>query len=301
MWDIFTYCRCAAAYPDKRDYLKRGLGIAARWRRCRTFWAPHLRLCKQFQMDALTGKGSAGALAVLGAGRLLDIEQSLLLNNFEQVDLFDADPGALSAWKALARQTGPNRKIAFRVEDITSTIEIWTKGFQSFLSSQPRNDERLCAFLSALDTSAPAFREMKYDAIYSINLLSQIPIFWRDRAHRLMKCFWKINPTELPEGVDQALGRSMRALERSHIAALDSSGAELILLITDIEIFYYQRDQARWESEVVLDAEAVRFRNFDQTRMQHWYWHILPQGPESRGFGAIHRVAAYEFRAKNLK
>jgi len=231
---------------------------------------------------------------------LLDIDARLLLDKFARIDLFDSDPSAVPYWNKLSRQVEPKQIISKHLVDLTGAIDAWTKSLAKFLSTTKPCEHTLCTFLSELHAPPPVFLMNRYHAMFSINILSQIPIFWRDRTIKLISTFWGIKPDGISIHLNQAIHMSMQRLLDGHLEGLDRSGAELLVLITDTEIYYYRRDQSSWQVETAVDFESFRWRNYFCTRQQSWLWHILPQGLEDADHGVIHRVEAYELRRDTM-
>ncbi|MDD5364280.1 MAG: hypothetical protein PHR30_02975 [Gallionellaceae bacterium] len=79
----------APATARRFGHLAESIAIAARHRRCRAAWAPHLAASRQALLEsARTAPGQRIAL-VLGSGHLLDVPLAELAGSFESVWLID--------------------------------------------------------------------------------------------------------------------------------------------------------------------------------------------------------------------
>ncbi|RIL03087.1 MAG: hypothetical protein DCC75_13050 [Proteobacteria bacterium] len=296
---ILRYLLNSLRYPTLSDFASSGLGIEARFERCKPYWAKHLELTKAFQAASLGEARRAGSLAVLGAGRLLDLDLEALSRKFAQIHLFDADPGSLPFWKKAAGDLGSNCKLEFHLADLSGVLQSWTALLREALK---RGSEmaviELLNSLSEPDVPAPPLR---FDCLISLNLLSQIALFWRDRVHDLVKRNLKIDTDEnglYRSELQPALERSMILLENQHLKLLSSWEAEEVILICDIERYYYQSDKAPWLCERAISADLpAMLGNLELCNHPwSWLWHIAPQGVEQSSYGIIHRVEGRHYR-----
>jgi hypothetical protein len=100
------------------DFERMGSAIEQRFRRCAPWWRPHLEATATFVSHNVPESSS---VAVLGAGRLLDIDLVGLLSKCRHVHLFDADSSAVSRWKAVSgREYG--RRVFGHVLDLTGSM-----------------------------------------------------------------------------------------------------------------------------------------------------------------------------------
>jgi hypothetical protein len=289
-------------YPNFRDFISMGLGIEARHKRCQKYWAAHLDLCKQFQRQALEDLPAGGAVAILGAGRLLDVDIDLVTKKFSAVDLYDADPKVLRSKSQLLKS---NSKISVRcfVEDVTGCLADWTAQLKQILIEHPGNLKVLTNFFIDLNASTKYRLHSQYQAILSVNLLSQICLYWRDRVHQLLSQTWGFETDDQGnyEGpVQEALEESMAKLQAQHLDLLSSAQSDRILLITDRYFHYYTSDQAPWMTEPALwipNAETrIELQDYEVIESSSWLWHIAPQGIEQEDYGSIHEVIASAFK-----
>lgn len=297
MLGLIKRCRSIVSHPQYRDFADMGLGIEARYRRCAEYWARHLALSRDFQAKHLSRARDGGSVVVLGAGRLLDVNQEALLEHFSAIDFYDADPTLAGAWQSFKGKLNPYQSFAGHISDITCAMQPWTEMLSDFLESGQQGGERgLVSLLEQLPLGTGALNQVRSDAIVSANLLSQIPIYWRERVHGLLERKWGAVTDEHGEygrPLQQALERSMNRLQQQHINQLAASRAETILLLTDVKLHYYTRNQAHWQThEALYIPESFTLAGYRECDRQSWLWHIVPQGIEEQEYGAIHEVQA---------
>jgi len=276
-------------YPAWRDFTSMGAGIEARYDRCRDFWEPHLRLSREFVSVALAGMSPGARVAILGAGRLLDVPLAALLDEGREVHLFDIDPGCARVWA----KAGRGRAVVPHLTDLTGSFVAWTEQLERCVRSAGCRCSDVESLLSELSPGSTVPLD-GFGLVVSLNLLSQIPIYWRDRveaAVRRLDPRWSDEPS-----FERALAESCRRLQAHHLRSLAASGARQIVILTDTDFFYYRRDEARWQSEASLYIGPVELVGYAPLRRDSWLWHIAPQGVEEQAYGSIHRVAALEFR-----
>lgn len=291
---LLSQIRCL--YDKGRaDFIKMGLGIEARYRRAKKFWTNHVELCKAFQAKSLEGYRQGGKVAICGAGPLIDINIPLVKGIFSEVALYDANPTLKRKW----RREFSGLTVDCRVCDLTGALDKWTSDIKELLKAHP-NEEKLTIFLSSLDADGLA-PPLHADVVFSINLLSQLPIYWRDRVHMLLKRHLSLdtdNRGNFREPLQAALEQSMMQLQARHLDLLTRSGAKRIILISDLEFLYYRSDVAAWQPERALYVDLPRGINgYNVALMDGWFWHIAPQGIEEAQYGCFHDVRAYLFTA----
>jgi hypothetical protein len=297
---LLSYYRARFQYPQFKDYVDMGLGIEARYLRCKPYWKRHLELSKGFQSGACSEQNVSGKIAILGAGRLFDVPLDSLAKRFSEISLFDADPIAERSWDRSKRNLPRDCRLFGFLEDVTDTVDEWTARIKNFLETHRRDLKSLAEFLDSLKVGTKVFRN--YDAIVSLNLLSQIGIYWRDRVEQSVAVRWLTDTDEsgkFPEPLQSALSRSIERLERQHLDALSQSAASLVVLIYDTHFLYYTKDKAPWLAEPSLKISSdIPLSGYDQCANDTWFWHIAPQGIEYPDYGIIHQVCAKAFKRR---
>ncbi len=291
---LLKYLWRAGQYPSARDFLSMGLGIEARYERCKAHWSKHLQLSKVFQRRALIGLEGA-RIAVLGAGRLLDLDTETLAEVAAEVDLFDADPGVLGTWNLLKRRARHN--VNFHTHDITGTLANWEACLRTEVFWNERDALEILSALK-LPESTLCFKE--YDCIISLNIMSQLSIYWRDRANKILKRKLGQALAESPQ-IQKALDSNARLLEEQHINQLQESAAKELLLLSDDRFYYYKDTQSLWQEEAALQIDIPQeLEGYNLTGSNSWLWHIAPQHIENVEYGEIHRVRALRWSRGGL-
>jgi hypothetical protein len=139
-----------------------------------------------------------------------------------------------------------------------------------------------------------AWEDERFDGVISLNLVGQIPIYWRDRVVAAAG--------DLTQDEESALLGSMSRLQAAHVKAVKERPQCWSILITDTEYYTYNVDHAEWEVEPALHGAAARELAMTPSRMLKqgascWLWHLVPQFVESEHEGHIHRVEASAWRA----
>jgi hypothetical protein len=283
------------------SYLRAGLGIEIRARKLAMHWRPHQDRSREAQRRWV-GESSGGRLAVLGAGRLLDFEHALA-KRFEHLRFVDADPLCQPFWK---RQHPRHEPV---IADVSGCLAGWTESLPPSASWQ----ETLSAISRqrALVPDAPWLQDCH--SILSLNLLSQIPIVWQERAEaHLCKRFGSRWTKAREEEWLTAVEPGARSLIESHLAMLNQSGARRVLLITDLAYIEYKAERRYsrklfapppdirgFEAEdAMYGVEHPSLSNYTRVDADQWLWHISPQGIESRKSGSVHVVGSFAFERR---
>jgi hypothetical protein len=302
---LLQYLWLKLRYPALSDFLSEGFGIAARAERSKDFWRKHLDLTIDFQRQAIGMlTPPPGSFLVLGAGRLLDLDQSSIARLGSQITLVDADPGAQSAWKPFLKEAASRgSSVKCVLQDLTGRLAMWTKATRLWLRKNPKSGpEDFSGFLKTLTGSRRVARRQlePHEVVISLNILSQIPIYWRERLvgilRRLRPDFTTDNQELLPE-IDLANGELCGLLQREHLADLKRLATRLLILVADQEFYFYESQQSQWQVEsACFEFDTLGVMNRQVALRDSWLWHIAPQGIEQEEYGVIHKVSAYAFK-----
>lgn len=292
MRSFLTYWWHALRNPELKPFIEMGLGIAARNQRCQSFWAPHLACSKDFQMRILESRGKReGSCAILGPGRLLDVPYQSYQACFDKVDCFDADPGAAGEFsrKRLAR---PQDR--YVVQELTGVISNWRRQILELAEQRGRFDlGQWIEQLDALEILIGRFKE-RYQMVVSINLLSQISIYWRDFVEDLWTDYF--DTSDIPAELEEALLRTEARLQKAHLDQLRATQAPEVVLVTDRFALNYERDKSGWIEENLLAVDfPLQLKGYWLRASDTWLWHIVPQGIESSDSGVIHQVHGFYY------
>ncbi len=292
MLRYLRYLYYRALFPRSRDFLNMGMGIEARAERCAQTWLPHLRSSKDFQMRALSQLGHGSVASVLGAGRLLDIDADLLVAKFLETRLYDADP---SSRRVALGKFPRGYAVNFTLTEISGVLDRWTQALDLFLRGEAFDLDKLAAFLRELRLGDAPILLAGSTHVFSVNLLSQIPIYWRDRAQALIEQRWGVvanEQGELTEPLQAALLASMARLQSGHLRLLNESGAHGLILIFDTDIEYYKNLEILLRQRLLLVSPESELKNFTPLYRDNWTWEVSPQGIEQSEYGVRHLVQA---------
>ena len=261
------------------DFERMGRGIEERFIRCKKWWEPHLECSRNFIQRHLR---ESKCIGVLGAGRLLDLDLELLLARCEAVHLYDADAGSVAWWQ---RAAGAHygKRVFGHIQDCTSTMEGWSAELRRYSARDDLSD-----FLMACRAPIPDWSHNWFDGVISLNLLGQIPLYWRDRV-------LQVKPT-LSESEWGALSCSMAELQQRHIEGVLTQPQAWSILITDTEYYFYHSDESMWRVEPALFGKVSQELHdsfVTQGISNAWLWHLAPQYIECDDEGEIHRVEAF--------
>ncbi len=277
LWDRYRW-------DSPWDYLNMGLGIEARRERNLDKWRKHLEYSQAFQREQLADLKEF-SVAILGAGRLYDVPSAFYSERCRQVALYDWDVGALRSWRAWRRKD----RISLKMNccDVLGTLARWSQ----VLVKPPGNLNEALEILSELNIDYDYVPRIEADVVISLNILSQLSVYWWDRVER-----WLGEDLISNNAIIKALERSCARLEMAHLHQLESSGASRIILLADRYLHYYQEPITKWQTE---DALLVQFPDviagYNKVATDSWFWHIAPQGVEQPDYGEIREVWAISF------
>ena len=282
--------------PSRKDFISGGFGISERYKRCKQYWAPHLKLSKEFIAAALRGLEDSEIL-ILGAGRLLDVPLLQACSHARRITLVDADPAAVSSWKAAERSLPPTTKLCQVLTDVSGRLDEWT----AELSAQPRNisllaaEKALCSLLAP--SAPPSLPASPSECVISVNLLSQIPIFWEDRVRTAWPHLAQGPEDLFDPHLEQALTETKNRLIDEHLAMLERLSTSRVILLSDLLFHYYTKDKSEWRTEPALGyVRDLTIPGFNVVTKDSWLWHLAPQGIERQEYGEIHTVGALDLR-----
>ena len=233
---------------------REAVAIAARHRRCRAAWQPHLAAVKSFTLDAADTAPGRDTAVVLGSGLCLDVPLDELCARFRQVVLVDAHhPRTV---RALAKKRPGLRLVTV---DVTGMAGVAVRAARQG-SGLP----------DPVPVPAP-LPGLHPDFTISLNLASQLPI-----------PYYKI----LDGRVDAAaLQRFCRGLIEAHFAWLAGLPGRVSLVC--------DRSWERVSGDEVIESrdalEGVTPPRPDRT----WTWDIAPRPEESHAYDRRNRVWGY--------
>jgi hypothetical protein len=244
--------------PGRRmGHLAESIAIAARARRCRTAWAPHLKACREALLASIAACPQRRVALVLGSGPLLDLPLTQLSRHFESVWLVDLVHPLSARWQA--RRLANVRLIE---HDVTACLGDLSVGSAPDLDGLAR---RLPGrFLD----------EPRIDWVVSLNLVSQLP--------RLPLRWLGMRFASLADVSRQEFAL---ALMRNHLAYLRRFDAA-VCLIADLEQTTLAADGS------LLEHTDLRPLLRDWKVDAEWRWDVAPTGEMRGSISSWHRVAA---------
>lgn len=256
LFELYQYLTSPCPRPIKEmGYLKELIGMAARHRRCRDAWGPHLRHCRDWIVEAMADCPRRDRVVVLGSGLLNDVPVDDLSQGFEDVVLVD-----ILHLPVVRKALKPYDNIRLVEFDITGFVEPLyervTKG---------------------ADLSVPEHADIPAngaDLVVSLNILSQLPI--------LPFAYGEKKQCPLEEGVG-------RALIKGHLKALSELDAR-VCLISEVEQLLCQGDEVI-ERDDPLHGETIP--QDLKGRSNSWDWRFAPHPERHPDYDLTYRIEGF--------
>ncbi len=293
--DLATYLYFLCSRHKALDFVSMGLGIQARFKRHNREWQAHLEHTKQFVAENIADLGPGETVAVLGAGRLYDFPLKSVCAQRLAVDLYDYDPSLKREWRRI--QAGAHCLRHFYFDDLTGVLELWSQELRSY--SGERTPGNVGAFLRSLPQRHPPHYDLPqgYGCVVSLNILSQLGLYWRDRAGGTLA---RMGITSEDDGsyadtIEDAFRECNAALERAHLESIERSRPAAAVVICDRSYLFYTNDNSGWSEQPALTMSPALER-YQAVKESGWFWHIAPMSRERIGFGEIHEVTAFAYQ-----
>ncbi len=254
------------------DFVDQGIGLRVRSKKFKYHWHKHFECCKQFILKAFEVLPEVKSVLVLGAGMLNDFPAQQLLAKGYNLYLIDLDPCCEVLWKSLQQQY-PGQ-VEYQISDVSGRLQHWSKLIESGL-----NEKDLKESLFSVGQTEVTGR--KYDLVVSLNILSQLGVFWKDRFHQVFK-----------DRNQDLMAETSALLEKEHLNLLRKCSADYFLIISDRYFHYYKIDQANWQTESATQIDFYSELNKERESEESWLWHLRPAGEEGLDYGEIHHVTA---------
>lgn len=269
-----------------------GRGIERRASKMAAYWDPHLQQSKLAQ-QRWAGVATGREVAILGAGQLMDVDLDALAKSYQTLWLIDADPISVTTWRNL------RVPVRWDLADVSGVQKTWTLNMERTTGSWQK-------FLHAIgDLPCPAdcCFAAEADGVISLNLLSQIPVVWQDILEEILNSrFGHDFVAKREQQWLMAFAPKARWLVEQHLAMLASSGANNVLIITDLEYGHYAdliANAAYMSALYGVNLESDRsalLPGYSLDWKELWDWHISPLGFESKKQGTVHKVGAFAFK-----
>lgn len=296
MLNTFRYIYYRLRHPDFSDFIAHGMGLASREKQARADWANHLQRCLDAEAQALAASPDLKhSLAVLGAGRLFDFNAPAALAACKEIALYDADPGARSAWRQLQKQAKrQDCAVTFHLGDLSGCVLRWSGGLDATLQ-RAATWEAVFEYLSAQRAGRPPRLAGSPTTIFSLNILSQLPLFLRDRLLRSLHRagLLRSEDDDPPEQIRVELQRLYKELQEQHLSLLNESGADTVLVLTDLTYCYYLPEGQQREQALAMAEPSLQYYTLQWS--DRWRWDIAPPGTDGMKFGTWHEVGGYRF------
>lgn len=283
--------------PELSDFVDMGLGIEARASRCADAWRPHFEAVHALEQAAIARVAGMPSLAVLGAGRLLDLAADIP-GRVSRMDLYDLDPSARRGAIVKCRRCP---EVKFHLLDLSGGVLTWKRALGKLICQKPTPDpEYLSQQLDAFEISPPSLVE-RADVLFSLNVLGQIPLYWRDAAAAMLERACGVELDEhgdLPIPWYAPIARGMQRLQRAHLSSLNASGAALVLLISDERFEYHRDGRVLLSEDAVLEPIEPGLGAYRVIERRSWDWELAPQDLEGAEFGVRHRMTGLLFERR---
>lgn len=288
------------------DLLLSGWAIAYKGRTLKNEWSEHIQRTKAFLLETLTG---GSELHVLGAGRLLDFPLLDILDRYQKIHFYDGDSGAV---RYLRKSKIGKDKIIIHLIELTGELS----KFKSVLNGIDEiQDIFKTPEFAKFSSAATPFKLPKDSHIVSLNLLSQLPLAYRQIFERwILKIYGqKFYREEERSWLDEYNYLAVQIL-RSHLGMLNNSNAEKVVLISDTEQLFYpislsqlplpKESSFAWEvnSSCSQELEVTSsicglqlkefFTKYQIGQKELWPWHLAPATNKAEGI--VCRVEAVE-------
>jgi hypothetical protein len=237
--DIILYLFFLVLFPNRKDFLKMGLGIKSRYHCNFNDWElHHKKIRKIFLEQFLSEENKNQSICIIGAGRLYDL-RPVDLKLYKEILLIDADPLALLVSKI---------KFLFRFKnikticlDITGLID--ATDFNN-IDLSFSNVEKIFYILNN-----------KFNHVVSLNLLGQIPLYFYDKLE---------NQNISGDNVHKLIYK----IQSEHLELIKKLSLDKSMIVTDLEFI---------DSEGITQALSEQIREkltIGYLKLNDWIWEL---------------------------
>ncbi len=260
--ELFTYLTTPCpAHVRRLRYLYEIIAMRARHRRHRAAWAPHLESTRAFLLAAADRCEGRGAVAIYGAGLLLDVPLAELAARFGHVYLLD-----IVFLREVRRHAGRHPNVTLVEHDATNLTQTLACGGAC----------RGAALPEPLPEAPACVRDA--DLVVSLNILSQLAVLPRARVLR-----------ERPDVDDDQLDAWCSRIAGAHLALLRSLGSRICLVADHA---YAKRDRA---GAIVESGSTIHDLPLPPPDTA-WTWQLAPFGEGDRSLSTELEVGAWHLR-----
>ncbi len=300
-------------------FISQGKRIKTNARLFQKGWGEHLGTTKKLVSDFLA-KDKHRSLGILGAGALLDVPDEILSSLDCPIYLQDANLSCIKDWNIKTGNLKNRVNSHHCLLDISGLLQSWS---EKLMEHQSGSIESFLELLTSLDnTQKNNIPFIKNSTCISLNILSQLPVYWQDFVFSLLGTKHKPKTLKFHEKeILKALYPSSKALIQNHLKQLlPQKKHEKTLLLTDLKYLYcpntikpvltrdsknhytidYQggtTDTPVEEQDALFSIDLEEFnkelpRNIQTRYLDSWLWHIGSNEKKS----TYHQVIALEYR-----
>lgn len=243
-------------------YLHETVAIAARQRRCRAAWQPHLQHTRRALLLAADRLDRRRTALILGSGHLLDVPLAELAERFQRVLLVDV------------LHPRPARRQARRYGNVELIEHDISECADAVLALPADIDGQAVA---AWGKRPPTrfLEDESIDFVASVNLLSQLP---------LAPCQWLLK--RHPQMDPAVLNDFALALMQRHLDYLAAFAAPACLIADGEQVIHNAAGTTLERTDLAAHFHLNRLAYLS------WWWEIAPAGELPDGAYARHRVVA---------
>ena len=260
--EILTYVTTPCpAYVRRMRYLFDIIALRGRYQRNRAAWRPHLENTRAFLLAAADRCERRDAVAVYGAGLLLDVPLAELAARFKEVYLLDIV--FLREVRRKARRYG---NVTLVQHDTTNVAEALCHGIGQGSRELPE------------PSPAPPECVRRADLVISLNLLSQLALMPRHYAD-----------TKIDDLDEQQLDAWCGRIVDAHLELLRSLDHHVCMVVDHT---YEKRDKS---GAIVHTGTTVYDRDLPEPDAT-WNWNLAPLGENDRTLSTGLVVGAWHLR-----
>jgi hypothetical protein len=227
-------------------------------------WNRHLIRTKDIISDFLKARPNR-SIGVLGAGSLLDIPEAFFQDYSCPIYLQDANPSCISDWEKATKNAKHPDRVHHCLLDITGVLSEWSG---ILLDAEAKKiDPFLDALISIANSAAPDSSFIKNSTCISLNILSQLPVYWQDFIFTcIQKKFGAAAIVRYEKEILDAVYPSCRLLVKNHLRQLlPEKKNERTLLITDIRYLYVPKNVSPEISRTPEDEFQITYTSHNDT------------------------------------
>lgn len=284
-------------------------------------WESHLKNTKEVSLNWANKLANKRELNILGTGSLIDIDLDQIEDYFNKIILTDASIYNKKIWDKKNQSN-----LVYFISDVTGILLCWEENLSNCKFS--KLDEYL-EFIEDIHNKFPPPINNLYKAEYllSLNILSQLPIYWQDFVFNFLENkLSKSTVNNKKELILRALIPSSKKIIESHLNELmPKKNGSSSLLICDLDYYFNLTNDLNVEiqnnnliptikirgknEEKIIISKQDALYEFDIKKffldisnkysisvVNSWLWEVVPYGVSEEQ--ETHLVAAFEISHK---